>query len=146
MAEQIFYEDVEVGTEIPALVKHPTSQQLVRWAGVSGDYYQIHYDKDFAQRAKLPGVIVHGMLQMTFLGQLMSDWIGDEGALKKMSCNYRAMFFPGEDATIKGKVTKKYVEGGEHFVECDIWVENPKGEKTAQGTAVAILSSKGSAA
>jgi acyl dehydratase len=142
MAEQIFYESVEEGADIPTLVKHPTTQQLVKWAGASGDYYQIHYDKDFAQRAKLQGVIVHGMLQVSFLGQLMTDWVGEGGTLKKMSCNYKAMFYPGEEALCKGKVTKKYVEGGEHLVECSIWVENPKGEKTVEGTVVATLPSK----
>ena len=63
MAEQVFYEDVEVGSEIPALVKYPTTMQLVKFAGATGDYYQIHYDKDFAQASGLSGVIVHGWLQ-----------------------------------------------------------------------------------
>ncbi len=48
MAKQLFWEDVEEGTEITTLEKQPTTQQLVRWAGASGDFYQIHYDKDFA--------------------------------------------------------------------------------------------------
>ena len=51
-----------MGAEVPALVKHPTTMQLVKWAGASGDYLQIHYDKDFAQSQGLPGVIVHGWL------------------------------------------------------------------------------------
>ncbi len=48
MGKQVFYEDVEVGMEIPPLVKTPSTRQLVMWAGASGDYYEIHYDKDFA--------------------------------------------------------------------------------------------------
>ena len=47
MSEQIFFDDVEVGAEIGPLEKHPTTQQLVKYAGASGDFYQIHYDKDF---------------------------------------------------------------------------------------------------
>ena len=83
MAEQVFYEDVEVGSEIPCLVKHPTPRQLVKWAGASGDYYEIHYDKDFAQANGLPGIIVHGFVQVVarrgvgssqpFLGRLRLD-------------------------------------------------------------------------
>ncbi|MBI4301309.1 MAG: dehydratase, partial [Chloroflexi bacterium] len=46
MARQLYYEDVEVGMEMPPLVKRPNSQTLVKWAGASGDFYQIHYDKD----------------------------------------------------------------------------------------------------
>jgi len=47
--DQVFYEDVSEGMEIPSLLKHPTTRQLVMWAGGSGDLYEIHYDKDFAK-------------------------------------------------------------------------------------------------
>jgi len=143
MAKQVYYEDVEEGKEIPQLVKNPTTQQLVKWAGASGDYYQIHYDKDFAQAAGLSGVIVHGRLKSSFLGQLMSDWVGEEGWVKKISVQHRGMDFPGEQLTCKGTVTKKYIQDGEHIVELEIWTENPRGEKTAPATATVALPSRG---
>lgn len=143
MAEQLYYEDVAVGSEIVPLVKQPTTRQLVMWAGASGDYSPIHYDKDFAQSRGLPGVIVHGQLIGSFLGQLMTDWIGEKGMLRKLNCSYRGMNYPGEALTCQGKVTKKYVEDGEHYVECSLWVENPKGEKTVSGKAIVILPSRG---
>ncbi len=134
---------MEAGTEIPPLVKKPTTQQLVRWAGASGDFYQIHYDKDFAMSTGLDGVIVHGALKSAWLGQLLGDWIGESGTIKKYGCSYRGMDVPGDTITCKGKVVKKYVEGDEHCIECDIWAENSRGEKTAPGTAIIVLSSKG---
>jgi len=143
MAGQLYYEDVAVGSEIAPLVKQPTTRQLVMWAGASGDYSPIHYDKDFAQSRGLPGVIVHGQLIGSFLGQLMTDWVGEKGMLRKLNCSYRGMNYPGEALTCQGKVTKKYVEGGEHYVECSLWVENPKGEKTVSGKAIVILPSRG---
>jgi len=143
MAEQLYYEDIIVGDEITPLVKQPTTRQLVMWAGASGDYYQIHYDKDFAQSLGLPGVIVHGQLACTFLGQLMTDWMGELGSLRKLTCNYRGMNFPGEALTCKGKVTKKYVVDEEHYVVCNIWAENRKGEKTVSSMAVIIMPSRG---
>jgi acyl dehydratase len=143
MAKQVYYEDVKEGKEIPQLAKNPTTMQLVKWAGASGDYYQIHYDKDFAQAAGLPGVIVHGRLKSSFLGQLLSDWVGEGGWVKKIAVQHRGMDFPGEQLTCKGTVTKKYVQGGEHIVELEIWTENPRGEKTAPATATVVLPSRG---
>jgi acyl dehydratase len=140
---QVFWEDVKVGMEIPALVKKPTTQQLVRWAGASGDFYQIHYDKDFALGNNLPGVIVHGALKSAWLGQLLGDWVGLKGFVKKFSCSYRGMDVPGDTLTLKGTVTGKRVEGGERLVELDIWMENGKGEKTTPGQAVVALPSRG---
>ena len=143
MAEQVFYEDVEVGSEIPSLVKRTTRRQLVQWAGASGDFYEIHYNKDFALASGLPDVILHGRLKAAYLGQMLTDWIGLEGALKKYNVRYRGMDFPDQDLTCKGKVTKKYAQDNEYLVELDIWTENPKSEKTITGSAVVSLPSRG---
>ncbi|MBI2936157.1 MAG: dehydratase [Chloroflexi bacterium] len=145
MGQTLFWEDVQENQELPPLVKQPTTQQLVKYAGASGDFYQIHYDKDFALKNNLPGVIVHGALKNAFLGQLVTNWIGEAGTLKKLSAQYRAMDFPGDTLTCKGRVAKKYIEGGQHYVECEIWLENGKGEKTTLGSATVILPSRSSA-
>lgn len=143
MAEQLHWEDVQEGTEITPLAKNASTQQLVRYAGASGDFYQIHYDKDFALANDLPGQIIHGALKSAWLGQLLGDWVGEKGTIKSYGCSYRGMDVPGDALTCKGLVTKKYVEGGEHLVACDVWLENSKGDKTTPGTAVVALPSKG---
>ena len=141
MAKKLFYEDVEVGMEIPALTKHPTTRQLVKWASAVGDWYEIHYDKDFAQSTGLTGVIVHGWLPFSFMAQMISDWIGEWGTIKKIGCSHRGMTYPGEDITCKGKVVKKYVEGGDNLIECEIWADRAGGEITTPGNATVALPS-----
>ena len=141
MARQFYFEDVEVGQEIPSLEKNPTTQQLVRYAGASGDFYQIHYDKDFAIANGLPGVILHGALKNAFLGQLMTDFAGELGSLRRLAVQYRGMDQPGSKVVCRGKIAKKRVDNGEHLVECEIWLENAKGEKTTPGSATVVLPS-----
>jgi acyl dehydratase len=143
MSKQLYFEDVAVDSEITPLVKQPTTRQLVMWAGASGDYNPIHYDKDFAQERGLPGVIVQGQLVFSFLGQLVTDWIGEQGILRKLSGSYKGMNYPGEAIICKGRVSKQYVENGEHYVECRLWAENARGEKTVTGMAVVIMPSRG---
>ncbi|MDA1218715.1 MAG: MaoC/PaaZ C-terminal domain-containing protein [Chloroflexi bacterium] len=142
MPNQIFWEDVIDGMELPSLVKNPTTRQLVQYAGASGDFYEIHYDKDFAQETGLSGVIIHGALKSAFLGQLMTDWIGPLGTLKRLSCQYRGMDYPNQPITAKGTVTRKYQEGEQNLVDCTIWLENPAGENTTPGTATVVLPSR----
>ena len=143
MAANINFDEVEVGTELPAQSFPVTRATLVQYAGASGDFYQIHYDKDFALANKLPGVILHGALKNAFLGQLMTDFAGDQGWLRKLSVQYRGMDQPGSKVVCRGRVTKKYSEGGNHLVDCEIWLENAKGEKTTPGSATVILPSRG---
>ena len=54
---------------------------LVRYAGASGDFNPIHWNERFAQSVGLSGVIAHGMLTMGTAVQLVSDWVGDPGAI-----------------------------------------------------------------
>jgi acyl dehydratase len=142
MSNVLYWEDVDEGAEVSPLVKHPTTQQLVMYAGASGDFYQIHYDDDFARNNGLSGVIIHGALKNAFLGQLMTDWIGERGTLRKLTCQYRSMDVPGDTLTCKGTVSRKYQADGRNLVDCDIWLENGKGEKTTPGTATVQLPSR----
>jgi len=143
MAGQVYFEDVNVGDEIPKLVKNCSTQQLVFWAAGSGDFYQIHYDKDFAQSTGLPGIIVHGALKNAFLGQLLHDWVAPGGFIKKFGCSYRGMDYPNQDIICRGVVTAKRHENGEALVDLDIWTENPQGQKTSPGVATVRLPTRG---
>ena len=138
----VYYEDIIESAEISALVKYPTTMQLVKYAGASGDFYQIHYDKDFAVASGLPGVIVHGWLALAFLGQMITDWLSSGGTLLKLNGSYRGINKVNEDIICNGKVTKKYVEDGRNLVRLEIWAENPQGEKTVTGFAVVALPSR----
>lgn len=154
MAKQPYYEDIKAGDEITPLAKIATTQMLVRWAGAVGDDNPLHYESDFARTQGVGEPIVHGSLKAAWLVQLMTDWAGEQGELKKLSCQYRGMDYPrkmktmfephdGETWWCKGTVIQKYVKDGERFAECEIWVENGKGEKTTQGKALVTLPPKG---
>ena len=142
MAEQVFWEDVTEGMELPSLVKEPTTRQLVQYAGASGDFYEIHYDKDFAMGNQLDGPILHGALKSAFLGQLVTDWIAPQGTLKRLQCQYRGMDAPGNAITAKGAVTRVYEENGQRLVDCTVWLENAEGQNTTPGNATVILPSR----
>ena len=139
MTKQLYFEDVKIGTELPILEKTPTTQQLVMYAGASGDFYQIHYDHDFARDNGLPNVIIHGALKNAFLGQLLTDWIGQRGLIKKLAVEYRGMDMPGSKVYCKGVVTSTKIKDGIGIVECEIWLENNSGKKTTLGKAMMSL-------
>lgn len=128
---------LKVGDEIPELIKHPTTRQLVQYAGASGDFYEIHYDQEFARSIALPGVILHGLLKAGYLGQLITDWLGDRGTLKTFDVSYRGLDVPGQPYRCRGRVTR--VDGNE--VELEIWGEDPEGKKTTVGTATVEFTS-----
>jgi acyl dehydratase len=141
MAKQpLYYDDLTVGDALPTLVKEPTTRQLVKYAGASGDYYEIHYDHQFAVKSGLKdGVIVHGLLTAGWMAQMLTDWLPSPRALKKFGASYRAMARPGDTISCKGTITNKYDKDGEHLVDCEIYAENQRGDKCAIGHATAVL-------
>jgi acyl dehydratase len=143
-ANKVYFEDVQEGQEIPKLEKNPSTQQLVQWAAGSGDFYQIHYDTQFAKSTGLADIIVHGALKHAFLGQLLWDWVAPSGGkVQKFGVSYRGMDFPAQVMTCRGVIKGKRRENGENLVDLEIWAENPEGKKTTPGTATVILPSRG---
>jgi acyl dehydratase len=74
-------EELTVGQEIGARSIEVTRQDLVKYAGASGDFNPIHWNESFATSVELPGVIAHGMFTMGSAVQLVSDWAGDPAAV-----------------------------------------------------------------
>jgi hydroxyacyl-ACP dehydratase HTD2-like protein with hotdog domain len=128
---------LEVNEELPEQVKHPTTRQLVQYAGAQGDFYEIHYDQAFAISVGLPGVILHGLLKAAFLGQLVTDWLGERGTLKSFEVSYRGVDVPGKPYRCRGRVSGVT---GLH-AELEIWGEDPEGNRTTVGTAVVEMNS-----
>ena len=139
---QVYFEDITEGEEIPQLKKNCSTQQLVLWAAGSGDFYQIHYDKDFAQGTGLPGLIVHGALKNAFLGQLLHDWIGERGSCASSAAPIAAWTTRTRTSSAAASSRRSTATDGKHFVELDVWTENPEGKKTSPGTALVTLPSK----
>lgn len=75
------FEDLTVGQEIGKRSIDVTRQDLVKYAGASGDFNPIHWNEAFATGVDLPGVIAHGMFTMGSAVQLVSDWAGDPAAV-----------------------------------------------------------------
>ncbi|MFJ5208419.1 MaoC family dehydratase [Streptomyces nigra] len=112
MTAKIAYDDVEVGTELPAQSFPVTRATLVRYAGASGDFNPIHWNEKFAKEVGLPDVIAHGMFTMAEAIRVVTDWTGDPAAVVEYGVRFtKPVVVPNDDkgATIEvsGKVAAK---------------------------------------
>src|SRR5213080_4969316 len=136
---KVYAEDVQIGTEMPALVKPPVQQiQLTRYAGASGDCSPIHQDAAFAKAAGMGGVFAHGMLSMGFVAQSVTDWLG-AGTVRKLGVRFTALVRLKDVITCTGRVLGTNEKNGERLVELEVWAENQRGEKVVTGRATAAL-------
>ena len=73
--------DLIIGDVIAERTFAITRDSLVRYAGASGDFNNIHYRDDIAHSVGLPGVLAHGMLTMGLAVQPVVDWLGERGVV-----------------------------------------------------------------
>jgi acyl dehydratase len=73
----------------------------------------------------------------------VTNWIGDDGMLHKLSCEVRRHNPEGDTLFIHSTVTGKYAsDDGKKYVEFALVAENQDGDLSARGTAVAQLPSR----
>lgn len=105
---------VTKGDELPAKQVRVTRDMLVRYAGASLDFNPIHWNEKFATAVGLPGVIAHGMLTMAVATELVSDWVGDPGAIVETTTKFtRPVPVPNGAQGVLLEVTGKVTEVGE---------------------------------
>lgn len=130
------YRQVEVGSELPELVKRPSNVQLFRYSAVTWNAHRIHYDRDYAAKEGYPGVLVHSHLHGAFLTQLCTDWMGSEGCLQSLEVRVKLLAVSGDTLTCKGTVVEKTRPDEKGVVVVDLVETNQWGEVCASGKAV----------
>ncbi|HVZ54589.1 MAG TPA: acyl dehydratase [Pseudolabrys sp.] len=140
-AQQIFFDDVILGTEIPALVKGPLSAPiLMRWSAAIENWHRIHYDRDFAvNHDKLPDLAINGTLKQQLVAQALRRWAGPAGWLWKVSFQFRALNKVGETLRIWARVVGKRELPDYGLVDLELGIVNDAGAESTPGTAVVAL-------
>jgi|SRR5438876_4159024 len=134
-----YYEDVQLGEQIPPLVKSPmTHLRLVRYAGASGDFNPLHTDPKIGEEIGTGGIIAHGMLIMGFVGQLLSDYAGPN-ALRKFGVRFKGMTHLNDEITCTGTITEKYEIEGEGRIAGKVQAVDQNGDVKVIGTFIAAL-------
>lgn len=98
MAADVRYDAVAVGTELPAQSYQVQRVDLVKYCGASGDFNVIHWNERIARSVGLPDVIAHGMYTMAEAGRLVTDWVGDPGAVEEYGVRFSSpVVVPDDD-------------------------------------------------
>ena len=112
MSEQVGYDALAAGAELP-VVTYPVSRlSLVRYCGASGDFNVIHWNERIARAVGLPDVIAHGMFTMAQAGRFVTDWAGPAAMVTEFGVRFSSMVVvPDDDAgasvEVSGQVEEK---------------------------------------
>jgi acyl dehydratase len=115
VTEQVTYDSVEHGADLPAVSYPVTRLSLVKYCGASGDFNVIHWNERIAKSVGLPDVIAHGMFTMAQAGRFVTDWAGPHAVVTDFGVRFSSMVVvPDDDAgatiDISGQVEEKLAD------------------------------------
>jgi len=99
VSEQVSYDSVETGAELPAVSYPVTRLSLVKYCGASGDFNVIHWNERIAKAVGLPDVIAHGMFTMAQAGRFVTDWGGPAATVTEFGVRFSSMVVVPDDDT-----------------------------------------------
>lgn len=137
--DQRYWDDVDVGQELEGFSLDITPRRLALQVSGSQDWYPVHFDPAFARKAGHADVFVNTGFLQAALVRVITDWMGDEGLLKRLRFEMRRQQRPGDTMVCKGKVVGKREGDGETLVELEVWAQNEREGVTTPGTAAVIL-------
>ncbi len=104
---------------------------------------RVHWDEAFALEVGAPGAYDYGPERCSWLTHHATNWMGDDGFLRKSKCEIRRHNPDGDVIFIDGTVTRKWVEDGKHLVEIKQIAKTHRDELSAQGYSIVELPSRG---
>ena len=157
-AEPRYWDDVVEGESIPKLQKgtYTVTELFLFEHGVIGTtraqraYLEAEGSTDLGgggrfdvehakKRRNMPGQFDFGPQRVCWISQIATDWMGDDGALKRMDSKVRHPNIVGDTNTLFGEVARKYHANGEHLVDLDVRVENQAGLASALSRVTVAL-------
>ena len=126
----------KAGDELRGFRRVVTQDRVTAYAHASGDHNPIHLDEGFAATTRFGQRIAHGMLSLAFVWEMVavnypSTW--DSGAT--IRTRFTSPVVPGEEVAVSGTVKRIRNIDGRAFVECEVSVTRPGGDKALSGSA-----------
>jgi acyl dehydratase len=100
---------------------------------------RLHWEREWANELGVPVPYDYGALRETFLTNLITNWMGDEGWLWKLNCEHRKFVYTGDTYWMKGRVKDKQMSPNGGEVRLEVWVENQWGTVVSPGEATVLL-------
>ncbi|HET8579178.1 MAG TPA: MaoC family dehydratase N-terminal domain-containing protein [Methylomirabilota bacterium] len=107
--------------------------------GVPEPPERVHWDEPFARAVGVPGAYDYGPERVAWLGHVVTNWMGDDGQLRRLNAQVRRHNLIGDVTWCRGRVTGKREADGEALVDVELMAKNQRGETTAQGGATVAL-------
>ena len=107
-----------------------------RYAAATGDFNPLHWDHETAVRAGLPGVVVHGLLMLSWLAQHACSFGAGPSPIATINVRFRSALRPAEPAFTEATIAVIAVDGRDADLKLGL---TSGGNEVVTGSAVVRL-------
>ena len=135
MAVAIFDDSVKTGADLPSIARQFRLDDFKR-----ADEQTIHTDVEAAKREGLEAPVAIGPQVASLIFRQLRAAFG-RGWLEGGTCEltFRRPVLVTDFCVARGKVNSISPEGDGKRVECEVWIENQRGEKVIVGAASGLV-------
>jgi hypothetical protein len=127
------------GDELPRFVRETTGfHHWNRYAAVNDEYAIIHMDDDAGREAGYASAFGMGNLQWAYLHNLLRQWLGEDGRILSIACQFRGANMKGQTVTAHGRVEAVHDAPDGTRVELEVWTQSQSGQRLAVGRALVV--------
>lgn len=119
--------------------RHPADTYVDPETGAQDHPHRGHWESFMAHEVGMPGVYDMGPHRVSWLSRYLTDWMGDNAFLVRLSASLRRPNIVGDVTRVRGRVTRRWKEGDFHLIECDLMAVNQRQEITMPGKATVCL-------
>jgi acyl dehydratase len=131
--------EVTVGEQLTPFVRETGFANWNRYAAVNDEFVPIHMDDEAGRAAGYPTAFGMGNLQWAYLHNLVRNWLGEDGRIVSVTCQFRGPNVKGQTVTARGEVTAVEDAPDGRRVTLKVWTEQQDGNPLAPGEAVVVL-------
>jgi acyl dehydratase len=144
----MYFDEFEVGQRIVSAGRTVTETDIVLFAGLSGDFNQIHIDAEYSKTTPFGARVAHGLLGLSIASGLVVQTGFMEGTIMAFrevnEWKFSKPIYIGDTIHVETEVRETKVlprlGGGSIVIALD--VKNQKGESLMKGTWTALISGR----
>ena len=110
--------------------------------GIPDTVQRCHWQADWAQKLGFPGPYDYGAQREVWFTHLISNWMGDDAWLWKLTAQHHKFNFIGDTTWMTGEVTGKEDIDGHKVAHINLTGTNRAQENSSSGHALVILPSR----
>lgn len=140
----LFFEEFEVGAEMTSPGRTVTEADVAAFAGLSGDYNQLHVDAEFAKTTPFGARVAHGLLGLSIASGLATRAGLGEGtilAFMGLDWKFKAPIMFGDTISLRAMASRKRkaTQLGGGIVVLDVRLHNQRDEIVQEGTWTVLV-------